>query len=496
MSELIREQPGTWLAKGTEKIEKSARILLHHANQMLELSRVEASAFPVQMVRGNIVNYVSGVVELFQSLAAGKSIRLEFRAHSEEEDMDYDPELMLTILSNLISNALKYTPSGGSVRVDLYAREMPSPFLVLEVADTGTGIPELELPHVFSRCYRVERDRDKSVEGSGLGLALTRQLLRLLGGSIRVDSEEGKGSTFIASIPITREAVPVCGETLPGSLDLIEPFVRTSGEREEEHGDCPARTRGKGLLLLVEDNADVILYLENLLKDSYTLHKAFNGRQGLNCAREHIPDIVLSDIMMPEMDGISMLEALKNDLRTSHIPVVMLTARADVASRLEGLELGADAYLPKPFNRRELEIILRKLVESRARLQRRYAGVAGFKSSSEPALLREDEFMVKVREYMQRHLGDDGFDIQSLCRTMAMSRSQFYRKFASLTSLTVGDYLRSLRLHEAREILISTGSPVSEAAYTVGFRNLSHFTRVFKEQFGESPGSVRTTSLA
>lgn len=245
------------------------------------------------------------------------------------------------------------------------------------------------------------------------------------------------------------------------------------------------------LLLIVEDSHDVSRYLEAILKNEYQVEHAENGKKGLEKAMRLIPDIILSDVMMPEMDGISLLEKVKNDIRTSHIPVVMLTAKADASSRLSGLERGADAYLAKPFEEKELHIILKNLVEIRKRLYERYSSPENFPLLPDPGFRMEDEFMGKVKQVLEENLEDDEFGIAQLCREIAVSRTQLYRKFKSVSNKSIAEYFKFLRLTKAKTLLSFTSMNVTEVAFAAGFKNLSYFSREFAHQFGKSPKEFR-----
>ncbi len=245
-------------------------------------------------------------------------------------------------------------------------------------------------------------------------------------------------------------------------------------------------------LLIVEDNPDVVRYLQSVLAGSYRIDVAVNGRLGIEKAIETVPDVVISDVMMPEADGYELCETLKKDERTSHIPIILLTAKADTASRIEGLECGADAYLAKPFDPDELLVRLRKLVELRKRLQERYRNAAVLPAPSEAREFQiEDDFMKKVREAFEAHLDDETYGIHDLCKALGMSRAQLYRKFQALTDQPVTQYFRSLRLHRAKTLLLTTSLHISEIAYEVGFKEPAHFTRAFSEEFGVSPREWR-----
>jgi signal transduction histidine kinase/DNA-binding response OmpR family regulator len=485
MADLIAEKPEKWLGEGLKKIENNSKILLHLVNQMLDLSKLEKGVMPVNMIQGDIVLYIRYLIELFNSVAESKQISLKYLPHPGHLIIDYDPDKILEIVSNIISNALKYTQTGGhvEVRTDL-AGKTDQNFRII-ISDNGPGIPEDKVPYIFDRFFRIENPAIPSVRGSGLGLALTQELVKLLNGSIGVESAPGVGTEFIVSLPVSNNA-PFIDDTKPFEIKSVSTFLTHHEQLTPPPQSGEAIRPNKPLLLIVEDSRDVIQYLYQLLEPDFNVLTALNGREGVNKAVEFIPDIILSDIMMPEMDGIELLNSIKNDVRTSHIPVVILTAKADVVSRIEGLKKGADAYIAKPFNKEELQLQLKKLIELRKKMQERYA-IGHFIDHTDEEYELEDSFMQKIHSIMTEKLNDEKFNIQMLCHDLAMSRTQVYRKFKSLTNKTVSDYLRSLRLHKAKEILLTSKYNVTEAAYMTGFKNLSHFSKVFTREFGIKP---------
>ena len=499
MARLIREKPGEWIEEGTRKIENHGHILLHQVNQMLDLAKLESSSLPLRMIRGNIIPLLGQMVEMFRSTANDKSISLRYSSHSDHFEMDYDPDKIVQLFSNLLSNALKYTGKGGKVELLVY----PAPgfesgkgeSLEIWVRDNGPGIPEDALEHIFERFYRVEQGNEQSIQGSGLGLAITRELVRMLGGKIRAESVFGEGTSFCVILPVTRLAPSGEGNRINYLEENLQSILSRhhskEGKGDYEPEGLPLKTKSeKPSLLLVDDNQDVIEYLKTMVDPYYQVLTAHDGRTGYKTAVANVPDIILSDVMMPGMDGIQLLEMLKGDMRTSHIPVIILTARADVESRLEGLERGAEAYLAKPFNRDELLIRLRTLVELRRILHDRYSGSGRIRLRDEKEYRMEDEFMRKIQDVMEHNLDNEEFDILHLSEAVSMSRSQLYRKFKTLTNRTVGEYLRSFRLNRARDLLEAGFTNVSEAAFCTGFRNLSHFSRVFTSEFGQNPSDI------
>lgn len=487
MTDLIRERPAEWTASGLDKIKSNSGILLRLVNQMLDLAKIETGAMPVHLVKGDIMGYLAYLVELFRSDAISRNIDLRFFCGQHPFEMDFDADKLLHIVSNLISNALKFTPPGGSIEVIARIPDDNKMFCI-GVNDTGTGIEKEHLDHLFNRFYQVENAASSG--GTGLGLALTKELVELLGGTISVESTPGAGSLFLVQLPVSRNAPPFNPVSMESFGKEREKLMSLplSGEvtREEK-----ATADEKPILLIVEDNEDVAQYLVAILRPDYHVEVAENGRLGWGRTLELIPDIILSDVMMPVMDGIELLGKVKNDIRTSHIPVVMLTAKADVDSRLEGLERGADAYLAKPFNEKELRIQLKNLVSVRKKLHERYASLDKLPEIPDASLKMEDGFMIRVKQVLEANLEDDEFGIRQLCRELAVSHSQLYRKFKSLSNLSIADYLKLLRLEKAKILLTTTNMNVTEVAYAVGFKNLSHFSREFAHHFGKSPIEFR-----
>lgn len=486
MNDLIRKDPQRWLEEGTETIDRNADILLNLVNQMLDLAKLDSGAMPVKLIRSDVNLYIRYIVELFRSVAESSGVSLNYSHPSTVVEIDYDPEKLMQIISNLLSNSLKFTSSSG--RIDLRTSLKNDEIFEIRVTDTGSGIPEDFLPYVFDRFS--QSDQGRSTAGSGLGLALTKELVTLLGGAINIESVFGTGTEVTVNLPVTRTAgqqeAPKPEELRNRMMNLI--LRKTRREAQAAPGLQGAKERP--MLMVVEDNDDVIRYLMTLFAADYDVITAANGEEGIHKAIESVPDIIVSDIMMPVMDGIRMLGVIKNDLRTSHIPVVLLTARADIASRLEGLESGADAYIAKPFNSEELKVQVRNLVALRKKLQERYAAIDHLILPEDKNYLFEDKFMNQVREIMMSNLANEALDIPHICQALSLSRTQLYRKFRSLTNLTVTQYLLMLRLHKARSILSGKKVTVAEAAYKTGFRNVSHFSRTFTKEFGINPSEL------
>jgi CheY-like chemotaxis protein len=364
----------------------------------------------------------------------------------------------------------------------------------LTVRDTGIGIAPEQLPHIFDRFYQADGSDTRRGEGTGIGLALVQELVGLLGGHISAESKPGQGSTFTVQLPVTRTA-PM--DVLPAPLPLL-PVVPFALSEKEIVPPSPADTE-RPLLLIVEDNADVRAFLVRLLEQEYRLETAANGQVGIDKALEIVPDLIISDVMMPEKDGFELCDALKNDLRTSHIPIILLTARAEAAARLEGLRRGADAYLSKPFHEEELLLLIEQQLTLRRRLMERYAALqlpeAKAASSEAQAdtldTLLEDAFFKQVLEAGHAHLADADFGGEELARAVFLSLSQLNRKLNALTGKSSVQFLRDLRLRRAQELLRQTDMSVTAVATATGFNDASYFARVFTREVGVAPSEWR-----
>ena len=457
-----------------------------------------------------MVDFVKNQIEGLKTYANNKGIGLHFIPDAAHFDMEYDPEKLRQVLANVLSNAIKFTPRGGHVYVNMDANDRDPatthPRLTLKIRDTGKGIPADALPHIFDRFYQVDGSSTRQGEGSGIGLSLTKEIVELMGGEIKVKSWEGTGTEFIIHLPIQKNSKWSLVDTgiSPNKQVAAAPAVlqieEAVADREFQPLSHLPEDNGLPTLLLIEDNPDVVAYLATCLQDQYTLLVGNDGQEGIEIAFDRIPDIIITDVMMPRKDGFEVSQILKNDQRTSHIPIIMLTAKADMESKLEGLEKGADAYLSKPFNKEELLLRLRKLLELRKRLQQHYQSVAGFVPATVPSTKngqadtngetteQEDYFVIKVRRSVENHLDDFDFNVEKLCRDVGMSHSQLHRKLTALTGLSATLFIRNIRLGKARELL-QQQPPLSITAVAMdcGFNDPGYFGRVFKKEFGVTP---------
>lgn len=478
-------------------ITQNSDKILFLVNQMLNLSKVEEGGIQVNYVRGDLVAFVGLVVESFQAYADLRKLGLHYEPKCPELMMDLDAEKLEESLSNLLSNAVKYTPEGGDVFVTVEVpisggSEHPDPTsrqtVEISVRDTGIGIPKDQLGKIFIRFYRVEDKRFPYQEGTGIGLTLANEYLKMMNGSIRVTSIPDEGSEFVIVLPVTQNA------EVTGAIPAKGNYTRMEGTHLLKFGAVECIS-GYPRLLIIEDNKELIGYLTGLLKGDYQILTAADGTQGEEQAVAHIPDIILSDVMMPGKDGYQVCKELKNDFRTNHIPVVLLTARADISSRINGMEHGADAYLTKPFDKRELMACLHNLFVQRERLRLKYQSELYKRLPEENDGALSEEFLNKAVRILEQNYRNEKFRIEDLYLQLGISRVQLHRKLIALTGQSSSNFIRSFRLQKARKLLQETDKNVSEVAYAVGFPDPNYFTRVFTLEYGITPTEMRKTSV-
>ena len=479
-----------WLQNGPHKIKAQSQILLKLVNQMLDISKIEAGSMPLNLIHRDIKKFVKYVIGTFNTLADHKDIELKTIISHGTLYTDYDPEKLMQLLGNLISNSIKFTAPGGMIEVRVVEDSLKGRNMVtLYVKDSGKGIPREALGHIFERFYQVPDHYDQ-IQGTGLGLALTKELVKLMNGTIRVKSKLGVGTEFTVTLPVSQNALK---EEDHGIAMVHSDTIHSMVSVHDINKDPQTKSQlflEKPILLLVEDNKDVVEYLISVLEEYYILELAYNGKQGLEKAFDIIPDVILTDVMMPQLDGFEMIKQLKTDIRTDHIPVVVLTAKGDFQSKLSGLELGADHYLIKPFSEMELLLKLNNLLETRRKMQQRLGSITSISHQGHSHYKQELQFMSKINTLLDGELPNEDFGIKHICSSLSMSRPQLYRKFSALTNTSIGKYIRSYRLHKAKEMIEGQNKNVTEAALDCGFKNLSHFSTCFKEEFGYPPSEL------
>ncbi len=484
-------------------VQRNGYRLLNLVNQLLDLSRLEAGKLRLAPVNGDFVAFLRYQVESCHSYAETRRIKMAFDSDIPQLEMAFDPEKIQTIVVNLLSNALKFTPEGGRIELKMTTNSLPaseSSKIVLQISDTGSGIPADELNRIFDRFYQVDNSTTRQGEGAGIGLAMVQELVKLMQGSVIVTSTPGVGTSFRITLPYTppQQQLQALDATLEhGGKSLITARLASlpnPGQFADGADAASPAAHPSSLpqLLIIEDNPDVVAYLKTCLEGLYQLEIAYNGKTGIEKALNNIPDLIISDVMMPEKDGYEVCDTLKNDERTSHIPIILLTAKADSASKIAGLRRGADAYLPKPFNLKELLVRLEMLLERQKRMAAYFAKKTGTETETETpepkeAYEIEDAFIRKVRQIIEENMADYDFAMPQLCQILSMSRSQLLRKMKALADISPSDFIRLHRLQKAKTMLETSDTTVSEVAYLVGYKDVSHFSRSFREMFGVPP---------
>ena len=513
MVQQIKSGPKEHFENGLDMIERNGKNLLNLVNEMLDLSKLEARKMELHLVNGDVIQFLRYIVESFHSMAESQGKQMHYLASLDIMQTNYDAEKLRQILSNLLSNALKFTEEKGNIYITISAADVEVDanvkMLVLKIKDTGSGIPEDQILHIFDRFYQADHSHTRKAEGIGIGLALTKELVQLMHGTIDVKSPPvgaRKGTEFTVTLPMDAHLGTEGSVFVPAQNEFVK-HAKTQIDTSfiPIETDLHANSRND-LILLVEDNTDVVAYTAGCLPE-YRLAVGKDGREGFDIACQIIPDLIVTDVMMPFVDGFEMCKRLRQDERTSHIPIIMLTAKADMESRLEGLEHGADAYLEKPFYKDELKLRIKKLLEQRKLLQKVYSKLAGFQNSMDHIPIEdekiadgnvsneipklEDAFVKKVRMEIDLHLSDENFSVEQLSKNIFMSHSQVHRKLSALTGYSPNQFIRTIRMQKACELLKNTDDSIANISEICGFSDASYFGKVFRHEHNMTPQEYR-----
>jgi signal transduction histidine kinase/DNA-binding response OmpR family regulator len=472
---LRREQIDPEVKAELKTIEHNAQRVQNLVNQILDIRKIDKQQMKLQCQETDMVQYVGNCLKSYESLARERDMRLMYVPDVDKLNVWLDRNAFDKVVDNLLSNAFKYTYDGGEIVVRV--GEGPEHTAQLQVADTGMGIHG-DVRRIFDRFYQGSTSHSLHIEGTGIGLNLCKMMVEMHHGTIEAaNRQDTQGSIFTVRLPLGNEHLT--------KEELIE--------RSQETVDRKQKAQSNYRVMIVDDDVEIGNYIQHELGAYYHITSVTSGREAmrllLGAEDKRQYDLVVSDVMMPEMDGFTMLRMIKTNMNLSHIPVVMLTSKADVANRLEGLEKGADAYLAKPFDMDELHVVINNLINKTLRLRGKYSGSQQQKHRVVETNVKgnDEALMERIMKVVNEHLSDSNFNVETMTKEVGISRAQLHRKMKEMTGLSVSEFVRNIRLEQAVRLLKEQKINVTQVAYTVGFSNLAHFSTVFRKQFGVSP---------
>ena len=479
-------------------IQQNALRLLRLVNQLMDFRKIESAKMKLRAAEDDLVGFVHNIMESYAKTAQKRSIDFQLLTRYEALPVWFDAGLMDKVLFNLLSNAFKFTPDGGKIHLALSVDNFENR-VKLSAEDNGRGLSEEELAHVFEAFYQGE---EQQLTGTGLGLSLSRSLVELHGGSLSAQSTMGKGSRFTISLPLGNAHLQKEQMTSGGreSRTSREFFFDPETAMHEDETIMPATTTSLPQVLIIEDNPDLQFFLQKKLGFIYQVTTAVDGKEGLQKAFGLMPDLIICDIMLPGMDGLEITRTLKSDLRTSHIPIIILSARSAVEQQIEGTEMGADSYITKPFNVNFLQAKIRSLLLNRQVLKEAYGkGLLSLPADSHLADIPENinpldrDFINEFLSYIDQHHARQDFQVSDLCEEFGLSRSQLYRKVTALLGESISFHLQNVRLKKAEELLLNGKLSVAEIAYQVGYSSPDYFSTVFRSKYGIPPSEFKNS---
>ena len=477
-------------------VHRNANKLLDLVNQLLEISKLESGSMKLLTIPQNAVPLVKALTMSFTSYAERKNILLNFNTSNDEIFAYLDNEKVEKIITNILSNAFKFTPEEG--QIDVFTNKAQND-LVISISDNGIGIPDDKIANIFDRFYQVDGSHTREQEGTGIGLSLTKELVELHRGKINIQSEEGKGTVVTISFPLGKEYLEP-GEICTDEI-IVKNIINTTFHSKQADESFTGSFSGdivsselemlsqseKPLLLIVEDNSDVRKYVKDNLLKNYRILEAVDGEDGWNKTVEELPDLIISDIMMPGIDGFKLCEKIKTDERTSHIPVILLTAKAAKEDKLTGYDTGADEYMMKPFDHEELRARIKNLIEQRKRLHEHFQKKGIYEVDNARITSTDKIFLQRVFTTIIQNMSDTSFNVEALTEKLGISRAVLYKKIHALSGDSPLDLIRKIRLKKATELFDKKFGNISEVALEVGFNNPAYFSECFRKQFGISP---------
>jgi DNA-binding response OmpR family regulator/nitrogen-specific signal transduction histidine kinase len=482
LEKMMKQSPDVEQHKQFQLIHRNARRLLNLVNQLLDFRKMEVQEIKFNPSEGDIVKFIREVFLSFSDLSEKKNINFTFQTAVQELETLFDQDKLEKILFNLLSNAFKFTPENGAVSVEIDVKEQnDARLLEINVKDSGIGIPHDKQEKIFERFFQHDLPKSMVNQGSGIGLSITREFVKIHKGSISVKSEPEKGSCFTVTLPLAELSHQAATELSEASVSVLS-----------EHPGSPVflnHADKRPVLLIIEDNEDFRFYLKDNLKQHYSIIEAKNGKDGLQAALTSLPDLIVSDIMMPEMNGIDLCKKIKTDPRTSHIPVILLTARTAEEQKIEGFESGANDYVTKPFSFEILQSRIKNLIAQRVAFQKMFNKHIDVKAADIQITSLDEKLIKKAIITVEENLSNPDFSVEEFSRDLGMSRVHLYKKLLSLTGKSPIEFIRTIRLQRAAQLLEKSQLTVSEIAYQVGFNNPKYFSKYFKDQFNVLPSA-------
>ncbi len=470
-----------------ESIYRNAKQLQKLINQLLDLSKLEAGRLYPEITQSDIIEFAEKVTNSFQDLAEQKNISLQFITNEKYLMAYFDSDMVEKILTNLLSNAFKFSREKGAIIVSIALKQSDNQQVIIKVTDNGIGISQENLSNIFNRFYQVHAHNHPQVVGTGVGLSLCKELAELHLGEILVSSGLAEGTTFSVYLPISKNAFDVKWIREEENLRNNQQQQIVNANQYIDNQDVYIADKNKPIVLIAEDNEDLRLYIKEIFAQNFQILEAENGKCALRLAQENIPDIIISDWMMPQMTGVELCENIKTNAKTSHIPVIILTSKSSNESKLLGLETGADDYITKPFNASLLEVRVNNILENRKKLRELFSNSPKIKAREITLNSSDEHFLERIIKIVEDNLSNINLDITFLEEELKMSNMQLYRKLKSLTNLSGNEFIKNIRLKKAVQLLESENYNVSEIAYKVGFSDPSYFSRIFKKQYGKTP---------
>jgi signal transduction histidine kinase/DNA-binding response OmpR family regulator len=508
LEQLLENNTDSDVQSTCQQMHSNTSRLLNLINQLLDLSKFESGIFHLKAAQGDIIGFITGLVMSFDSLAEQRKIKLHIEIGPELKKAKakiaffYDADILEKIINNLVSNAFKFTPDNGQISVNLnLIRNIDcKEYLEITIEDTGIGISEEALPYIFDRFYQEDISGKLPYESSGIGLALVNQLVRIHSGEILATSKIGEGSKFILKFPTGQshlapdQIISDLQSSEKSSFTVKNLYAETKAWKNEKlkiGSFFQTDIKEQLWVLVVEDSAEVRQYITDCIQPEYKVMQASNALEGVSLAEEFIPDLIISDIMMPGMDGFTFCQKIKTSFKTSHIPLILLTARADPGDKISGLKMGADDYLTKPFQSKELQIRIKNLIENRIILRKKYSSNSIIKPSEISVSSYDATFIEKLMELVEKNMGNDNYSVEMLCKEVSISQSQLHRKLKAIINMSSSHFIRSVRMHRSMDLLKNGTGNISEIAFSVGYSDPGYFSKTFRKFFGKLPSEIQ-----